>query len=749
MQHPTPDGPKDSVRPDAMGTNGAFGLPFVVDDWFGKPSDHTDVADRVGQALDRAREKSTGRPDQPSVSPLAGLGPDPSAAIATQPTPAPIDAPAATAAPVSTGAPAATGTSAGKDAPDRLAVDVPTSRATTDARPGKATPDHRPAAPFAPIRLSDLQRQLLDVITSHDNEEKTLSQVMHLLLRGAATEALVLMRRNDPGQLVAGPRLHRRWLTLTEPMLAKLTDCGQQACHENRVQTHPLDDPGQLTAVALPIAIPGSHANALCAVLRTTEFLNYSVAILHLGSAYLSLWHVRNQAVQTDWEADNAAALVEMISRLQLCDQVHEACHQLVKDMQQYVACQRIAIGLCRREGACCRLQAISGSPEFDRRADLARLMEATMQEAIVRDEMTVWPAGKSRRPATLAHKKLARTADVETLVSVPLKDVHGVVVGAWLFLGDQRLAGDTQRHHMIRATSPHVGSCLQLVQRNQRGRLSRWAEAVWVKRRGWQGPSLLAAIVVFCLILLIPLPYRIACDARLQPVTRRFVAAPFPGTLQRTVCEPGQVVAQGELLAQLDGREIRWELAGLVAEHQRADKERQVAMATHDTAMAQQTELRKQRLALRIRLLEHHSENLEIRSPIDGVVVRGDLEDAVGVPVTSGQTLFEVAPLGKMVAEIAIPDEEIHYTRKNSPVTLRLDAEPGREWKLTLAHVHPVAEVVDGKNIFVGAVPLDNPDNQLRPGMAGRATVSGPRRPLVWNLFHKPWYYLLGLFGV
>ena len=164
---------------------------------------------------------------------------------------------------------------------------------------------------------------------------------------------------------------------------------------------------------------------------------------------------------------------------------------------------------------------------------------------------------------------------------------------------------------------------------------------------------------------------------------------------------------------------------------------------------MAQQAELRKQRLALRIQLLEHRSENLEIRSPIDGVVVRGDLEDAIGVPVTSGQTLFEVAPLRQMVAEIAIPDEEIHHIGESSPDTLRLDAEPGHERELVLARVHPAAEVVDGRNIFVGEVPLDNADNQLRPGMAGRATVLGPRRPLVWNLFHKPWYFLLGLFGV
>jgi hypothetical protein len=100
-------------------------------------------------------------------------------------------------------------------------------------------------------------------------------------------------------------------------------------------------------------------------------------------------------------------------------------------------------------------------------------------------------------------------------------------------------------------------------------------------------------------------------------------------------------------------------------------------------------------------------------------------------------------------MAEIAIPDEEIGHVREGCRVTLRLDAEPGQERQQTLKCVHPAAEMVDGQNVFVGQVPLDNSDNRLRPGMAGRATVFGPRRPLLWNLFHRPWYYLLGILGV
>ena len=34
--------------------------------------------------------------------------------------------------------------------------------------------------------------------------------------------------------------------------------------------------------------------------------------------------------------------------------------------------------------------------------------------------------------------------------------------------------------------------------------------------------------------------------------------------------------------------------------------------------------------------------------------------------------------------------------------------------------------------------------DYRFRPGMSGSARIDGPKRPLGWNLFHKPWEFLV-----
>jgi multidrug efflux pump subunit AcrA (membrane-fusion protein) len=146
------------------------------------------------------------------------------------------------------------------------------------------------------------------------------------------------------------------------------------------------------------------------------------------------------------------------------------------------------------------------------------------------------------------------------------------------------------------------------------------------------------------------------------------------------------------------------------------------------------------QRIDLQIQLLRHRENNLEIRSPISGVVTSGDLQRAQGAPLTLGQTLFEVAPLNAMVVELAIPQDEIRFVEDGTPVNVQLDSFGSETWRLTVERVRPRAELRDQQNVFVGTAFLANENGQLRPGMQGRARLLGVKRPVGWILFHKPW---------
>jgi multidrug resistance efflux pump len=259
---------------------------------------------------------------------------------------------------------------------------------------------------------------------------------------------------------------------------------------------------------------------------------------------------------------------------------------------------------------------------------------------------------------------------------------------------------------------------------------------------------GVLAGIVLLIAVLCCPWPYRVKCDCELQPVVRRYVAAPFDATLERSYVEPGDLVSQDQLLARIDGREIRWELAGMAAEQTKASKQRDGHRAAHEFGSAEVARYEMERLALKTELLEYRGDNLDIRSPIDGIVITGDLKKAEGVPLTVGQTLFEIAPLDRMIVEIAVPEEEIRHVRTGQAVEIVLEAFPRERLQGTLARIHPRSELKETEHVFVAEFDLSNPDARLRPGMHGKARISTPSHPLAWNLFHKPWEKMLYWMG-
>ncbi len=452
---------------------------------------------------------------------------------------------------------------------------------------------------------------------------------------------------------------------------------------------------------------------------------------------------------QLETEAEQLSAISELIARLQSCDGLDTAVATLVDELHEHLQFQQVVLGLNARSDRSCVVKAISNTDVIDRRSRLVERIEDTLNESIHRGCLSKWPTDDTaNRHDLLVHKSLAETANVESVISSPIRDDAGDVQGAWLFLLGESDVADTAKLNFLAAAERPIGSCLKTLKRAERGRLHRIAQQFKSFVRGRTKLAVTAAAIVLSAILAIPLPYKVKCDCQLQPVIRRYVAAPFEGTLAESFAEPGDIVEEGQLLAEIDGREIRWKLAGLSADHQRAAKKKDSHLAKHDFAEAQLSKFEMERLDNEMQLYRHRAEHLEIRSPIAGLVIGGDLQKAEGVPLTIGQTLFEIAPLDEMIVEVGIPDDEIAHAATGQNVSIALDAFPRREYEGTITKIHPRSEIVANENVFVAEVRLNNASGLLRPGMRGRAKIIGDRHPLGWNLFHKPWEKLVFWLG-
>ncbi len=439
---------------------------------------------------------------------------------------------------------------------------------------------------------------------------------------------------------------------------------------------------------------------------------------------------------QAEERARLLATALEFQAKLDGCRNFDSAALQAARLFGELLPAQRVQIAWRHGDESHCKIVA-----DTDRSASEASILAtAAAEEVAARSSLAVWPApDNNNRHALLALKQFAESISAKSIIAAALHDPEGKPLGAVLAINPQHQhASVTNFIDGVRPLLAQKLVCLQALQPRPWERLVR---AVTDPASRYRRRAVLAVLGVFAAAMLIPVHYNVPAACELQPVKRRFVAAPFDGPLEKVFVRPGDIVAAGDTLARINPREIEYELAGLRADFQRADQEKKGLVAEHDFAGGKIAALEAERIGLQTDLLEYQRDNLEIRSPLAGVVVTGDLETSEGTPLTKGETLFEIAPLGKMIVEVAIAEEDLAYVRTGMKVEFYLHALPGRTMDGMLQHVHPKAELRDHENVFVGEVHVDDPDGLLRPGMRGRSWVRADRQPLGWNLFHKAYF--------
>jgi hypothetical protein len=445
-----------------------------------------------------------------------------------------------------------------------------------------------------------------------------------------------------------------------------------------------------------------------------------------------------------------AEVWVDVLTSICRAEDMQTAARRAASELQRRLGGTRVAIGITRGLRGNVRLLALSDVQHFSQRSDMVRKIEAALDEVIWQRELIVWPsADHCDEGVHHAHRQLSNALGGSSLMSLPLPGEPGACGLAILWIDVDRDAELGAIQEFAAGAAVPLGAALQLARRAETWRLAHIARKAFgpgARRRICIGLAVSAAVLA---VLGFPLPYRIACQCEVQPVARRFLVAPFDGSLEETFVSPGDRVAAGQVLAMLDGRDIRCELASNEAEYQRVAKEYDTALANGFTAAAQIARLEMQRLELKSQLLKRRQQELEIRSPIAGILISGDWHRARGAKLTIGQTLFEIGPLDQMLVEVAVPEEDVCHARSGAPVDVQINALAPRNWSGRLERIHPRAEIRDDENVFIAEVVLPNPQNELLPGMKGTAKVRGPTRPLGWNLFHKPWNVLRKWLGV
>ncbi|MBN4082694.1 HlyD family efflux transporter periplasmic adaptor subunit, partial [Phycisphaeraceae bacterium AH-315-B13] len=198
------------------------------------------------------------------------------------------------------------------------------------------------------------------------------------------------------------------------------------------------------------------------------------------------------------------------------------------------------------------------------------------------------------------------------------------------------------------------------------------------------------------------------------------------------------QKVVAGQLLVKFDTSDL--ELSAVEARQSISQAQSQAAdaMRRGNGAEQQQAEAKVMQGQARLDLLNNRIASAQIRAPIDGTIIAGDLTERVGARLKIGEPLFEIAPLDSMRLIAKVADSDIGLVIRamqdeGMVGSVATKAYPDRRFPLTVERIVPMAQAKDGKNTFLVHASLDESAAWMRPGMEGLAKLEVGDRTLLW----------------
>ncbi len=370
------------------------------------------------------------------------------------------------------------------------------------------------------------------------------------------------------------------------------------------------------------------------------------------------------------------------------------------------------------------RVVAMSGQYKVDSSRAVVRKL-AMLMEGVVTDVSQV-PAPFYESRSTLSG------SDSEGLIdnaSLPVRFVVPVTVRGELFLVSLFLAADQDisvatRGQLAQELIPAFQSAWMMRELDAPLR-----EIAWRRLRvlvDWSGhhkiKRLLQTALIACAFVLLfyPVDKRVSAEVNVEAAERHALIAPMDGFVKSIKARAGDRVAQGDLLATLDGDDLLRQADKWEAEAQKNRQDYLSALAVHDRV--ELSTLRESRLLIQTELEQVRAQlaRHELRAPIAGIVLNDSVEDALGSAVKAGQILFEVGSAAQYRLALQVPERRIADIAVGQSVTLRMTADPKQRRQARVNMLIPIATASQGQNTFkVYALP-EGQEGVLRPGMKG-----------------------------
>ncbi len=199
-----------------------------------------------------------------------------------------------------------------------------------------------------------------------------------------------------------------------------------------------------------------------------------------------------------------------------------------------------------------------------------------------------------------------------------------------------------------------------------------------------------------------------------------------------------GENVAEGEVIAELDSRELLLEQQRYSAEKDEYNRQYRQALSDRDMAQAHIFKSQTRQAEAQLRLLEKKIQRSSLLAPLEGVIIKGDLSRSLGATVNKGEVLFEVAPLDEYRLVVLVDEKQVIDVQPGMQGELTLKALPETSLTFTVQQVSPVFEENASGIAYRVEAGFNEEHPALRPGMQGIAKISIDQRSYLWIFLHE-----------
>ena len=497
------------------------------------------------------------------------------------------------------------------------------------------------------------------------------------------------------------------------------------------------DEGTEGVVLAVPMSVGGQLRGAVAVVIPPTgqEGIQLMLDQLQWGSGWLETLIRRSRVTDNE----GLVTVVELLATSLHHARFQEAGTAVATELAGGLDAERVAIGFVK--GKHSKIRALSHSASFQKKANLLRAMEAAMDEALDQQATIVTPQPEDAPDRVIrAHDVLMKEHGAGAICTVPLTEGQKLI-GAILVERTEDQPFKRSDVQLCEHAAALLGPTLDAKRREDRWLISKGWDSVKNLFKNLVGPRhaalklsaiVLAAFVLFCIFA--QGTYRVSADAVLEGTVQRAISSPVQGYLAESGIRAGDIVREGAIVAALDMTDLRLEKLKWESARAKQQREYSEALARKERSRSRILAAQLEQAEAQLDLIDQQLARMRIRAPFDGLVVSGDLSQALGAPVERGDVLFEIAPLDDFRVMLKMDERDVGEIRPGQTGTLALSAMPSERLPIEVVRLTPISTSEDGLNYFtVETVLTDTNGHALRPGMEGVGKIEIDERRLIW----------------